>query len=94
MQRYKPKKDLLDQLKTYGYNISIRLNKRGNFYTLTDKNAINPFTRKNEKRDRDPYCDINEYFLDLIDYNETWNTDQFLKYNYCRKDRNLFKKKQ
>ena len=93
MQRYKPKKDLLDQLKTYGYNISIRLNKRGNFYTLTDKNTINPFTRKNEKRDRDPYYDINEYFIDLLEYEKTWNIDQFGKYNYNRKDYKLFKKK-
>ena len=83
---------LVKKINSLGYNISIRLNNRQNFYKITDKNRINPFTRKNEYFLYDPYFNINQYLKDLIDYYENWNIDQFKNYNFCFKDPNIFKK--
>jgi len=84
--------NLVKKINSLGYNISIRLNNRQNFYKITDKNRINPFTRKNEYFLYDPYYNINQYLKDLIDYYENWNIDQFKNYNLCFKDPNIFKK--
>jgi hypothetical protein len=81
---------LVKIINSFWYNISIRFNR--NFYKIIDKNRINPFTRKNEFFLYDPYFNINQYLLDLIEYYKTWNTSQLWKYRLAFSDPDIFKK--